>query len=171
MSTQTAITFETMGNAICLLEEAGRPLLVTDPWLFGTVYFGSWALDHPLTEQQKERILHSKYLWISHGHPDHLHPDSIELFPRDITILLGTHYSNDVADFFRTKGFTHIIPCKNRQWVRLSDHVRIFCVSNINQDSILVIEAGDAIIINQNDSPLFGMGRFFTRLIKGYSNS
>ena len=67
-------SFETMGNAIVLVRRDGKPLLVTDPWLKGRVYFGSWAHDRPLTEQQiADCATAAPFVWISHGHPDHLH--------------------------------------------------------------------------------------------------
>ena len=49
-------SFETLSNASILVSEDGRPVLATDPWLFGTCYFGSWALDHPLSEVQIETM-------------------------------------------------------------------------------------------------------------------
>ena len=48
-------SFETLGNATLQLFADGRPVLATDPWLVGTCYFGSWALDHALTDQQIRR--------------------------------------------------------------------------------------------------------------------
>lgn len=49
-----ACTFETLGNASIQVCEDGRPILTTDPWLVGTCYFGSWALDHPMDSRQIE---------------------------------------------------------------------------------------------------------------------
>ena len=60
------------------VREEGRPVLVTDPWLMGTCYFGSWGLDRPLADELA-LVLASEYLWISHGHPDHFHVPSLAL--------------------------------------------------------------------------------------------
>jgi hypothetical protein len=165
------ITYETMGNAIVLVNEGDRPLLVADPWITGGTYFGSWKLDHPLTREQLDRILGSKFLWISHGHPDHMHPDSLALFARDTTILLGKHYSDDIERFFKDQGFKRVIVCPNKNWVTLSPNLRIQCICNINQDTILIVEAGKALVINLNDSPLFGDGPYLRKLVGGYDKT
>ncbi|MEJ0069218.1 MAG: hypothetical protein WDO24_11390 [Pseudomonadota bacterium] len=45
------------------------------------------------------------------------------------------------------------------------------CLHNENLDAILVIEAGDALIINKNDAPLCGEDRFFRRLVGRYDKT
>jgi hypothetical protein len=44
------------------------------------------------------------------------------------------------------------------------------CLENDNQDGVLIVEAGDALIINQNDSPL-REGRFLRRLVRQYKKT
>jgi hypothetical protein len=48
--------FETLGNATLVFYDNDRPVLATDPWLDGRCYFGSWALDRPLTEAERRRF-------------------------------------------------------------------------------------------------------------------
>src|SRR3954466_2466648 len=48
--------------------------------------------------------------------------------------------------------------------MRLSEGVRVMCIDNMNQDGILLIEAGDSLILNLNDSPLSGETRFIRRI-------
>lgn len=164
-------TFETMGNAIVLLSEGNRPLLVTDPWLVGTAYYGSWAQDRPLTEDQRKNCLAAPFAWFSHGHPDHLHVESVDLMSRQTTILLGDHYNTEIRDFFHEKGFKDIRVCQDKQWMELSPRVRVMSIANINQDTILVIENGDNLVINQNDSPFFGEDPFFRRMVRRYKKT
>src|SRR5881398_2592209 len=63
--------FETVGNATIILHD-GAPLLASDPWITGPAYFGSWGLAHKIPAEQLESVKKCKYLWVSHGHPDHL---------------------------------------------------------------------------------------------------
>ena len=60
-------SFETLGNAIVQVFENGQPMLVTDPWLLGSAYFGSWELERPLTETQLANARGSRFAWFSHG--------------------------------------------------------------------------------------------------------
>lgn len=164
------LKFETLGNATLQLFENDKPLLATDPWLKGTAYFGSWGLDHPLTELQIQNVVQSPYIWISHGHPDHLHPESIKLLSENSRILLPDHYDPEIKESFESKGFP-VQVLKFKEWTQLTPKVRVMCLENMNQDAILIIKAGDALIVNLNDSPLHGEGPFLRELIRLYEKS
>ena len=164
-----SLTFETLGNATIQFAVGGKPLFVTDPWLTGTCYFGSWALDHPLSEAQIRNIQTSEYIWISHGHPDHLHHESLELIPRTAKFLVPDHYDRDIFNFLTGMGFTvEILPY--RTWHRLHPDLEVLCIDNENQDSILVARFGNALVIDLNDSPFFGEEQFLRRLVRQHPN-
>jgi len=164
------LKFETLGNATLQIFEDGQPLLATDPWLTGKCYYDSWALDHPLSETQIRNVLSSQYIWISHGHQDHLHQQSIAMFPKGIKFLIPDHYDRTIYRFFKTHEFDIQI-MEYRKWIDLSPSVRCVCLDNENQDAILVIEAGDALIVNLNDSPLCGEAPFLKRIIRRHKHS
>ncbi|HEY1934601.1 MAG TPA: hypothetical protein VGG99_21550 [Acetobacteraceae bacterium] len=161
------MAFETLGNASVVVFDQGHPVIATDPWLAGTCYFGSWALDHALTPQQIDYFRDADYLWISHGHPDHLHDESLAMLPRGKRILLPDHYDPDIAAHLREQGF-EVEVLKYRSWFQLSPRVRVLCIDNVNQDAILVVEADGGLIVNLNDSPLCGEFRFLHGLIRRY---
>src|SRR5580704_5429149 len=117
-------SFETLGNATLLLFDDGRPVLATDPWLVGTCYFGSWALDHALTAEQIANVINSDYIWISHGHPDHLHHESLDLFPKGKKFLLPDHYDSEIRRFLTDKGFDVTI-LRYRKWFDISPGVKV----------------------------------------------
>jgi hypothetical protein len=159
--------FETLGNASVIVFEDGTPVLATDPWLTGTCYFGSWALDHPLSPQQIQNFIEAEWIWISHGHPDHLHDESLSMLPAGKKFLLPDHYNDDIATNLRDRGFdVAILPY--RGWHALTPGVRVMCIDNINQDAILVIEADGSLIVDLNDSPLCGEFNFLRRLTGSY---
>ncbi len=162
-------TFETLGNASVQFAIDSKPVLITDPWLVGTCYFGSWALDHPLTQEQIDRVFVSDYIWISHGHPDHLHHDSLKLLPKGKTILIPDHFDRDIYNFLMGEGFrVEILPY--RAWRRLSPEMEILCIDNENQDAILVVRLGDALVLNLNDSPFCGEFGFLRGLVHNHPN-
>jgi hypothetical protein len=109
----------------------------------------------------------AEYYWISHGHPDHLHLDSLAALPKGKKILLPDHYSSEIADHLRSEGFDVTI-LKYREWLRLSPGVRVMCIDNMNQDGVLLIEAGDSLLVDLNDSPLCGETRFIRKLVRQY---
>src|SRR5580658_5409236 len=159
--------FETLGNASVIVFEDTKPVLATDPWLTGTCYFGSWALDHPMSQQQIQHFMDAGWIWISHGHPDHLHDESLNLLPAGKRFLLPDHYDSDISTNLRDRGFdVTILPY--RTWHVLTPAVRVMCIDNINQDAILLVEADGSLIIDLNDSPLCGEFSFLRGLIRKY---
>ena len=82
---------QTIGNAT-LIAYDNKPILSTDPWMGGDhyAYFGSWYLPYEIPNNLKDDILKSKYIWFSHGHPDHLNPDSLHLYKNNNILLKNT---------------------------------------------------------------------------------
>ena len=159
--------FETLGNATLVFYDDQRPVLATDPWLVGTCYFGSWGLDRPLTPAELDAVRQASYVWISHGHPDHLHSESLALLSHKTKFLLPEHYTGEIAEFVRGQGFpVEVMPY--REWRQLSPRLRCLSLDNENQDAILVVEAGDCLIVNLNNSPLLGDRRFVRKLVRRY---
>ena len=79
---------KTVGNAT-LIAHDGIPILATDPW-FGNeddAYLGSWCLSHEIPATEKKEILGAKHIWFSHGHPDHLNPQSLSHFQHSSILL------------------------------------------------------------------------------------
>ncbi|AZZ35289.1 hypothetical protein CIK05_00210 [Bdellovibrio sp. qaytius] len=161
--------FETIGNATVVCYDNGKPIIATDPWIQGGCYFGSWALSHEVPEQQMKNILDCPYIWFSHGHPDHLNPDSINEF-MDKTILLPDMVNRRIEKDLTALGFTtRILP--EREWVQLSDKVKIMCISDYFQDAIILIDVNGRLIINTNDALDRGWGKFVRKIISGYDTS
>ena len=164
------LEFETFGNAILQIRDGSDVVLTTDPWLVGTCYFGSWGMDKPVTREQIRNVQRSRYVWLSHGHPDHLHPDSLALLSRrDTKILLPDHYDDEIARTLRGEDFD-VTVLQYKRWTRLSPDVEVLCIDNENQDGVLVVRAGDALLLNLNDSPLCGEGEFLRRLVREHEN-
>src|SRR5262245_31009501 len=116
------IGFETIGNA-SLIAYDDRPILVTDPWIKGGAYFGSWTVSHAIPAEQLDAIRKCPYVWISHGHPDHLSLESVEDLPGK-QILLANHVGKRIHDDLKGMGLNvRILP--EREWVELSRRVRV----------------------------------------------
>jgi hypothetical protein len=157
--------FETVGNATLICHDNG-PVLVTDPWLDGPAYFGSWGLSHRIPDEQLAAIEASPNLWISHGHPDHLSFDSL-LRLRDKNVFVSDHVGNRIADFLTECGFRTTI-LRDRQWVEVSPRVHIQSLAHFNQDSILLVDIDGTLIIDMNDTPSTVWQRYIKRLAGQY---
>ena len=131
------ISFETIGNATITIFD-GKPIISTDPWINGNSYFGSWGHKYEIPKTQLKNIFNSKYIFLSHGHPDHIDPDSLDLF-KDKIILLASHYGrriyNDLSKKFKC------IELKNNEWFELSKNVRMKTFADWNQDSTAILKS------------------------------
>lgn len=158
--------FETIGNATVTIIEQGRPILTTDPWIAGEPYFGSWTAPFEIPQAQLDHILAAEFMWLSHGHPDHVHLDSLEKLAGK-RVLLPDHVGGRMCRDLRALGFeVRVLP--DREWVVLSPQVRVMCVSDYHQDAILLIDVAGHLVVNLNDAVERGWGRFVRRVIKDY---
>ncbi len=152
--------FETIGNA-CLIFHDGGPALATDPWLSGPAYFGSWILSHEVPAEQQQHVRDCRWIWISHGHPDHLSLPSLETL-KDKTILLPDHYGGRVATDLRGLGFqVQVLRCG--EWLQLTPRLRIATIANYNQDAVLLVDLDGHLIIDANDAGDRGARAFLAR--------
>ena len=141
--------FDTVGNATLIVYDSG-PVLVTDPWLGGNLYFGSWQMSHEIPEEQSRAVDAAPFVWVSHGHPDHLHGPSLERL-RGKTILLPDHRGSRIAEALDEEGHRPRV-LVDRSWTRLSDRIRVWTFSDSMQDAGLLVELdGSTLIVNLND--------------------
>lgn len=152
--------FETIGNA-CLIFHDHGPVLATDPWLFGSAYFGSWTLSHEVPPEQQEHVQQCPFLWISHGHPDHLSLESLEKL-RDKKVLLADHVGARVKQDLQGLGFD-VEVLQDGVWLELSPRLRIASIANYNQDAVLIVDLDGHLIVDANDAGDRGASRFLRR--------
>jgi hypothetical protein len=160
--------FETIGNATLIVHDRG-PLLVTDPWLTGEPYFGSWTHSHEIPERQLRHIEACPFVWISHGHPDHLCAASLERL-RERQILLPKHVGGRIRDDLLAQGY-RVKELPIAEWVTLSDRVRVQCLPDYNQDACLLVDVAGTLLIDCNDSAALGWMRKLRRESAGRSRS
>jgi hypothetical protein len=157
---------QTIGNATVIAYD-DKPILSTDPWLGSDhyAYFGSWYLPYDIPENIYQDILSSKYIFFSHGHPDHLNPDSIHKFKKN-KIILGDHVGKRIFKDLKAQGFD-VLVLKERSWINLSKNVSVMSISTKIQDTILLIKIKDDIFINLNDAGPMSY-RFIKKVIKNF---
>ena len=160
--------FDTIGNATAICYDV-EPIVVTDPWIAGDAYFGSWAAPFEIPADQLDAISRAQYVWLSHGHPDHTNSASLDLLSGK-TILLPDHVGGRMAHDLRQLGFTvRVMP--DREWMQLSRNIKAMCVSDYNQDAILLIDVGGRLLLDVNDAVERGWGRFVKNIVSGYRES
>ena len=153
---------KTIGNAT-LIAYDDVAVLATDPW-FGDedpAFFGSWWLPYRIPAAERSDIQRARYIWFSHGHQDHLNPNSIESL-RHLSILLPDHVGGRIRNDLESQGY-NVRTLPDGRWVQLSKRIRIYCIADYNQDAILLVDVGGRLFIDMNDTE----ARTHTRIIRG----
>lgn len=160
--------FETIGNATLIAYDGG-PVLATDPWLKGPAYFGSWTRSHEIPDEQWDAVTRCSHLWISHGHPDHLSPQTLEHL-KDKTILLADHVGGRIARELGEQGYrVEILKCG--EWRQLSPRLKVCAVADYGQDSVLLLDLGGRLIVDANDAPDKGIAGFLHETVRRFDES
>jgi len=160
--------FETIGNACLICHDSG-PVLATDPWIKGSAYFGSWITSHEIPLEQLAHVKACKYLWISHGHPDHLSPASLSEL-RDKEILLPDHFGGRIAKELREQGY-RVRVLKDGAWTQLSKRLRVCSLGDFCQDATLLVDLGGRLLVDANDCGDNGPGPFVRSTVRQYRDS
>jgi glyoxylase-like metal-dependent hydrolase (beta-lactamase superfamily II) len=157
--------FETIGNATLVCHDNG-PVLVTDPWTTGTAYFGSWGLSHAIPDDVMASIRACRYVWVSHGHPDHMSPRSLDSLSH-AEILLPDHVSGLIREGLKERGLK-VRVLEDCRWIQLSERIRVMSIADYIQDAILLVDLDGRLIVNLNDADDNGWGPLVKRIIRGY---
>lgn len=169
--------FETCGNATIIAYENDLPVLATDPWIEGQPYFGSWAMPYKFQDRQIEAIKNAKFIWLSHGHPDHINQDSLEAL-KNSTFLIPAHCNKRILRDLLQQGMK-AIEVKTNEWMQVSDNIQVITFPDWNQDASCIIAIGsDTCVLNLNDASAYGcewhikkhLSRFHTRFCLGLLN-
>jgi hypothetical protein len=162
------VGFETIGNATLICHDR-KPVLITDPWTDGDAYFGSWTLSHEIPTAQREAIDQAGYVWVSHGHPDHLSSPSLARL-RGKKFLLPDHAGGRIRRSLEEQGF-EVRVLRDRTWETLSDRIRVICIADYNQDAVLLVDVGGRLVLDLNDAGDRGWGGFVRSIVRGYPRS
>ncbi|MDC1060540.1 MBL fold metallo-hydrolase [Alphaproteobacteria bacterium] len=163
------IGLKTIGNATIIAYDS-FPIIATDPWLNDDeAYFGSWSLSHRIPKEIENDIFKSKYIWFSHGHPDHLNPHSIKKF-YDKKILLPDHVGARIFKWLKKINYKVEI-LKDRKWLKLSEKISVMSIADYNQDAILLINLNGRLFINCNDATIRNCRSFIRKISKEFEKS
>jgi CMP-N-acetylneuraminate monooxygenase len=147
----TPLTFQLHAHACLEIRYRGFTLL-TDPWLAGPAFFGSWAL-YPPPRVDPAR-LRPDAIWISHEHSDHFHPETLVLFDRSIPVYLPDFPNRRLPARLAQLGFTDVRPMPFGETVELADDLTLTCFepASLWNDTILLVEADGFRYLNLNDA-------------------
>src|SRR5215831_3859293 len=160
-----SLELRTLGHACAALYRHGEaPLLATDPWLVGSVYWRSWWLQHYPSREEIDWVAQSACIYVTHEHPDHFHMPTIRRLGRGPLYLFPALAERGYLDHMTQRGYRAEIIAPLR-WHALVNDLSILSIPIWNDDSLLLVDTPAALIINLNDAkPLPPVLRAIRRL-------
>jgi L-ascorbate metabolism protein UlaG (beta-lactamase superfamily) len=150
---------EVVGHA-ALRVRSGRQTLLTDPWLIDPIVCNSSFHYPPLVHDPASLAAETDAIYISHIHPDHFHPPSLQLFSRATPIYIGAYRRKRFRDALRGLGFQVIeVPFQKAMRVDGTD----FEITLIEHDSDESAPYDSAILIRTPDFTVFENNDCFLR--------
>jgi len=139
-------------HASLLIEWDGFNLL-TDPWIEGPAFFGSWT-QYPPSNIHIKDLPKIDAIWISHEHSDHFHAYSLSFFDKTIPIFVNNSDDNRLVTKLKNLNFTNVIGTSHSKKYQLADDIFLttFNSGSVWNDSILYLELGNFSILNTNDA-------------------
>ena len=143
-------------NAMALIEGKSSKILC-DPWLTFDECSSSGFYNFPRTRTTRKELVSiaPDYIYISHTHPDHLDPVTLENFAKDTPILVAPFAMNFTERTLRGLGFSdvRIVPMGEGLSLNGDDWVWIEPSAVVpDEDSIALFRIDGNHIINVNDN-------------------
>ena len=134
--------------------------LITDPWLCGPAFLGGWWLEEPSLKSSIDKLVNANYVYISHNHPDHLHPETLRLLSRETTILSPKFTSRATSKYLTSLGFTNIKELEFNHLYELEPGftVSILKSGDFRDDSGLYLQLGNRECLLTVDSNYLNSG-------------
>ena len=140
------ITF--IGHASLLVETAGVTIL-SDPWWRGPCFGAQWW-NYPAADLAAIEGKRIDYIYISHGHHDHLHPGTLSLLSRDAKVLVSR--SSKLASFINEVGFDVIELDGDDVFDLGGEGVNCRIMETHADDTLMAISDGHEVCLNLNDA-------------------
>jgi len=146
------LILRTLGHACMALYRQGQaPLLATDPWLVGSVYWRSWWLENYPTADEVDWLAKSARIYVTHEHPDHFHMPSIRRLGSGPAYLFPALAERSYLAYMARHGYrAEAVPPS--RWQAIGEGVSILSIPLWNDDSMLLIDTPSALILNLNDA-------------------
>jgi CMP-N-acetylneuraminate monooxygenase len=106
-SFESAVSVRFLAHA-CIEVEIGGVRVISDPWLLGPAFFGSWWHTVIPPRDAMERLNNSDAVYISHNHSDHFHRETLTGLRRDKLIIVPKYIDSRFGDQVRALGFTRV---------------------------------------------------------------
>ena len=135
----------------------------TDPWAIGPAFNTGWWLKHKTKEDWIENLNNSNFIYISHNHPDHLHPLTLSKMNKDIPIIVPKFNEDSAGKYIEELGFKNLIRLNFDTEYNLKNTdliISIFKSGDFREDSGIYFSNGNFKGLLSVDSNMLNFDRY-----------
>ena len=135
----------------------------TDPWSIGPAFNTGWWLKNATNKNWLKTINKSNFIYISHNHPDHLHPLTLSKINKKIPIIVPNFKSDSTGKYMEELGFKNIFRLDFLTQYKLTQTDLIICIfksGDFRDDSGLYFSNGNFTALLGVDSNLLNFERY-----------
>ena len=134
-----------------------------DPWAIGPAFNTGWWLKNPTKDDWSQDLNDSSFIFISHNHPDHLHPLTLSKVNKKMPIVVPKFASDSAGKYIEDLGFTNIIRLDFNIQYNLIGTNLVLCVlksGDFSEDSGIYFSNGNFTGLLSVDTNSINFGRF-----------
>lgn len=135
----------------CMLVETNGIRLVSDPWLNGPTFSGSWW-QFPPPKLRAADLGKLDFIYLSHSHRDHQHEPSLQAIDKSATVIIPKLADKEQYHEVRALGFDRIIEVGHKEKIQLGNGTELVLFQT-DWDSAVLIHDGRSTVFNANDCP------------------
>src|SRR6185295_3003982 len=131
-----------------LMFETEHSCIVVDPWFNGPAYHNQWhVFPKPVNTGFTKKATH---VILTHGHEDHLHLPTLELFDKNAEVYFPYMWKGDTIPAIKKLGFQSVIEAVSYRSYSLDADTTVTYLAN-GLDAIAVFEHKGKVFVDLND--------------------
>ena len=134
----------------------------TDPWAIGPAFNTGWWLKKETKFDWIKELNSCSFIYISHNHPDHLHPLTLSKVNKDIPIVVPKFASDSTGNYIESLGFGNIVRLDFSKEYQFKDTNLILSLlksGDFREDSGIYFSIGNFTSLFDVDSNLINFNR------------
>lgn len=133
----------------CIFVDTGDARIIMDPWFYGSAYCNQWHLFPKPINTDILKTLDT--IMVSHGHEDHLHPQSLSVLPKTAKVYYPYLWKAGIEEFLNELGFTEVHEAVSYKAYQVSASTKITFLTT-SMDTIMILECDGKVLVNLNDA-------------------
>ena len=149
-------------NHAFLLIQTKKFKFATDPWAIGPAFNTGWWLKKETKSDWIDELNSCSFIYISHNHPDHLHPITLSKIDKNIPIIVPNFLSDSTGKYMDSLGFKNVIRLEFLKEYRFKKTNLILCMlksGDFREDSGIYFSIGNFKFLIDVDSNMINFNK------------